>query len=94
MAEPVVIDDADAPHIFRAAPGHVADTPEHRALLIEVASDPACLSGEDRFGSLWYARTLPDGRQVRAVRRGGRVRNGGVNAAPRRLPPLGPAKRE
>lgn len=94
MAGAVAIPEADAPHISRDAPGHVPDTAESRALLIETASDPACLLGEDRLGSRWYARVLPDGRPVWAVRRGDLIRNGGVNATARRLPPEGLTKRE
>ncbi|MFN3548660.1 MAG: hypothetical protein ACK4U0_14325 [Mesorhizobium sp.] len=78
------IDDRDAPHIFRSADGHVADTPSNRELLLSTYR-PAHLLGRDRFGNAWYARNLPDGRQVWVQCRGDRIRNGGVNAVPRQF---------
>jgi RHS repeat-associated protein len=37
-------------HIFRNAPGHLADTPANRQLLTDIASNPANRIGADRFG--------------------------------------------
>lgn len=78
------IDEKDAAHIFRRADGHVPDTPGNRELLSSTHR-PAHLLGQDRFGNMWYARQLQDGRQVWIQCRGGRIRNGGVNAVPRQF---------
>lgn len=81
------IDEADALHIFRVAPGHVQDTPEHRRLLLDMVRPENAL-GHDRFGNSWYAGLLDDGRQVWVQARGSRIRNGGINATPRTFHPL------
>ena len=70
-------------HIFRDAPGHLPDTPGNRALLLDVANDPAAMLGTDRFGNVWSARTLPDGSQVWVQTRNGVIQNGGLNQTPR-----------
>lgn len=51
-------------HIFRDAPGHLADTPANRKLLQGVADDPATTLSADKFGNTWSARTLDDGTQA------------------------------
>ena len=40
--------------------------------------------GTDRFGIDWFAEIKPDGTQVWAHVRGGKITNGGVNLTPRR----------
>ncbi|MGH9473703.1 MAG: RHS repeat domain-containing protein, partial [Terriglobales bacterium] len=71
-------------HIFREAEGHLPDTPENRALLENVANDPANSLGTAANGTSWSARTLPDGQQVWVQTRGGRIVNGGIiNDTPR-----------
>ena len=70
-------------HIFRDAKGHLPDTPENRALLADVANDPATTLGTDRFGNTWSARLLPDGTQVWVQTMGNRIVNGGLNRTPR-----------
>ncbi len=70
-------------HIFREAEGHIADTPENRALLLEVANDPAGSLSTDRYGNDWSARILEDGRQVWTQTRNGKLINGGINDTPR-----------
>lgn len=52
-----MIDDRDARHIFRDAPGHMADTADNRAMLIATVARRHIL-GDDRFGNTWYARNL------------------------------------
>ncbi|EHR52031.1 hypothetical protein SacmaDRAFT_3826 [Saccharomonospora marina XMU15] len=74
-------------HIFRNAPGHLAeDTAENRAL-IKSALDPANLRQTDplKDGTLLYRyfRILPDGTQVWAEVRNGEITNGGLNDTPR-----------
>jgi filamentous hemagglutinin len=83
LAERPEIAPEDVGHIFRNAPGHMEDTPENRRLLLDLIADEDAFVGADRYGTRWYARTLPDGRQLWAQRRGSRLRNGGVNAPPR-----------
>jgi hypothetical protein len=70
-------------HIFRDAPGHLADTPANRALLQNIADDATTTLGTDRFGNVWSARTLEDGTQVWVQVRNGIIQNGGVNPMPR-----------
>jgi hypothetical protein len=78
------IDESKIAHIFRAADGHLAaDTLGNRRLLRRVAGDPANRLGEDRFGVVWAAQTMPDGSQVWVQIWNGRITNGGVNVAPR-----------
>lgn len=75
--------ESELAHIFRGAEGHVTDTPENRALLLEVANDPADSLSTDRYGNRWSARILPDGRQVWTQARDGKLVNGGINDVPR-----------
>ncbi len=78
---------SDATHIFRAAPGHLAqDTMSNRALIRQaIAPDYAQSSVPLPDGTvlLRYKRVLPDGRQVWAEVRNGEITNGGVNYVPR-----------
>jgi RHS repeat-associated protein len=70
-------------HIFRDAPGHLAeDTPENRALLQSaVRSGNYVRTGGG--GEEVYRETLPDGTQVWAEVFDGKITNGGVNQTPR-----------
>ncbi len=70
-------------HIFRDAPGHLADTPANRKLLQGVADDASTALGTDKFGNVWSARTLDDGTQVWVQSRNGVIKNGGLNQTPR-----------
>lgn len=79
----VTITSDDAAHVFRDAPGHLADMPENRRLLLDLVADESYLLGEDRYGTRWYARILDDRGQLWAQRRGNRLRNGGLNPTPR-----------
>ncbi|MFE8604040.1 SitA5 family polymorphic toxin [Archangium violaceum] len=79
----IVIPEGRAKHIFRDAPGHLRDTPTHRQLLQEVASDESARLGTDKFGNEWFARTNPDGTQVWVQVRHGEIINGGLNQVPR-----------
>ncbi|ANO52658.1 RHS repeat-associated core domain-containing protein [Woeseia oceani] len=73
---------AQVQHIFRNAPGHIADTAANRALLQRVASNPGNRVGHDRFGNTIWSRYQSDGSQVWVQTRGGVIQNGGVNAPP------------
>jgi hypothetical protein len=74
-------------HIFRDAPGHLADTPANRSLLQGVANDSRTTLGTDRFGNTWSARSRSDGSQVWVQTRNGVIQNGGVNSTPRTFNP-------
>jgi RHS repeat-associated protein len=77
------IPDDAASHIFRDAEGHmIDDTPANRQTLIDTVSS-SNFQGTDRYGTEWYARTLPDGRQVWVQVRGSQIRNGGINDTPK-----------
>ncbi len=79
--------DSQIQHIFRDAPGHLADTPENRSLLQDVASDSHTTLGTDRFGNVWSAKTQSDGSQVWVQTRNGVIQNGGLNSSPRTFNP-------
>lgn len=71
-------------HIFRNKSGHLADTPENRRLILELANDPTCFQGTDMWGNDWYARIDEDGSQLWAeVRNGATIRNCGRNQTPK-----------
>lgn len=77
----------DTSHIFRNAPGHLAeDTPENRALLRDTVRSENFAGSRGPGGSIsLYRELLPDGRQVWVeVRNGVEITNGGVNRVPRR----------
>lgn len=83
------IDESKAGHIFRVADGHFPiDTGANRRLLLRVARDPGSHLGTDRFGVIWAAQTMQDGRQVWVQIWRGRIVNGGVNSMPRSFNPV------
>ena len=75
--------DSTTGHIFRDAEGHIPDTPENRALLEDVANDPANFRGTDKYGNEWYTKTQSDGSQVWVESRNGNIFEGGVNDIPK-----------
>ncbi|MBK7727784.1 MAG: hypothetical protein IPJ33_04570 [Gammaproteobacteria bacterium] len=75
-------------HIFRNAPGHLADTPANRQLLTDVASNSANRLGADRFGNVWSSVTRADGTQVWVSTRNGVIQNGGLNQVPQAFPTI------
>lgn len=76
-------DPSTTSHIFGNRPGHLTDTPVHRAELLAVANDPTCYVGDDRWGNHWFARINGDGTQTWAVVRNGTIFEGGRNDTPR-----------
>ena len=66
-------------HIFRNAPGHLPDTPDHRQLLIDTAFNSSNYLGTDKWGNDWYAYIQADGTQVWVQVRKGEIINGGLN---------------
>jgi RHS repeat-associated protein len=81
--EGIGIAENSAGHIFRDAPGHLAeDTPENRAL-IEGAVNSGNYVSTHEPGVSVYRETLPNGTQVWAEVHNGEITNGGVNATPR-----------
>lgn len=83
----LVIDSRRIRHIFRAAAGHLTDTPIHRYWLINTAEDQRNFVGTDDFGNRWYANLRDDGTQLWAVVRGRYLINGGLNLKPRDFRP-------
>jgi RHS repeat-associated protein len=74
--------EKNAKHIFRNAPGHLADTPFNRKLLIQTARNSKNYLGIDQFGNIWHAKLQSDGSQIWTISRNGLIRNGGVNKQP------------
>lgn len=72
-----------APHIFRKSHGHIErDTVESRQLLEGTVTRNNFLGTDSLGGSNWYARLLPDGRQIWVQVRNGQIRNAGINDEP------------
>ncbi len=70
-------------HIFRNAPGHLADTPQNRAMLLNLANDASKYIGTDSNGNSWNAEIMPDGSQNWVRYRNGTIINGGNGYPPR-----------
>ena len=66
-------------HMFRNAPGHIADTPANRQLLLNTANNARNFVDIDRFGSRVYTQMLANGNQVWVYVRNGVIQDGGVN---------------
>jgi hypothetical protein len=82
--EGIDIAEGQAGHIFRDAPGHLADdTAANRELLQQTAGNPDNYVGTDSNGVATYRQNLPNGTQVWAEVKGGQITNGGVNDVPR-----------
>jgi hypothetical protein len=82
--ESIDIAEDNVGHIFRDAPGHLADdTPANRQLLQDTASNPDNYIGTDSNGVSTYRETLPNGQQAWAEVWNGQITNGGVNDVPR-----------
>jgi filamentous hemagglutinin len=79
--------DSQIKHIFRNKPGHLPDTPEHRKLSKDVADAPTNLLGSDKYGNTWFAKILPDGRQVWVRTRNDVINKGGINDIPKTYNP-------
>ena len=75
----VTIDDSRRRHIFRAQPGHLADTEENRNLILNAANDQKNYLGPDKWGNQWYAATQADGHQIWVQVRNGQIVNAGLN---------------
>jgi len=80
-----LIDERTTKHIFRNKPGHIADTLINRQLLENTASNPINFLGTDKYGNEWYAKILPNGKQVWTQMRNGMIRNGGINQTARQF---------
>ena len=79
--------ESELRHIFRQTERHVADTPENRGLLLDVANDVSARLESDQYGNTWAACVLPDGQQAWVRIRADTILNGGINATPRKFNP-------
>lgn len=70
-------------HMFGNREGHLPDTASNRRLIEELANDPSCYLGTDKWGKEWYARTNDDGSQTWVTTLRGTIQNCGKNDAPR-----------
>ena len=55
--------DSQLKHIFRDEEGHLADTPENRKMVSDLANDAQYFVGKDRYGNDWHIRNNEDGTQ-------------------------------
>lgn len=71
-------------HIFDDREGHLIDTPENRELIMDLVKDVKnFLLQDERHGKLWFAKTLPNGKQIWAEAIDNVIRNCGINDIPR-----------
>ncbi len=63
------------------------DTPENRQMIEALVADQQNYLGRDSWGDDWYARILPDGRQLWAMVRNGEVKFGGIRKTPKAFNP-------
>jgi RHS repeat-associated protein len=76
--------ESNLAHIFREAPGHLAnDTLENRLLLQNAVNPDNYVSTNPVSGAATYRELLPNGAQVWVTVRSGAITNGGVNQVPR-----------
>ena len=69
-------------HIFRNSPGHLPNTMDNLKLLEDVANDPVCYYGTDKYGTSWYIKIQPDGAQIWVQSRNHVIFDGGLNEVP------------
>jgi len=80
----IVINEKSVGHIFRKEEGHFeSDTKQNRDQLEDLANDSDNKLGSDKYGNDWYAKSLPNGKQIWARVRDGKITNGGINNTPR-----------
>lgn len=80
-------DDSQIKHIFREKKGHLPDTPENRTLIENVANNQNNYIGTDRYGTQWYSKTQPDGKQIWVRIYNDRIINAGENETPKIFDP-------
>jgi len=68
-----------ANHLFKGV-NKLADTAANRALIIKISNGVPL--GIDKYGKLWYAKTLKDGTQIYTYTRNGIVKGAGINKTP------------
>lgn len=75
--------DSQIKHIFGERNGHVADTPQNRQKLIDLANDKSKFQGKDKFGNTWHIEMNEKGNQWWVRFREGTINEGGMNSVPR-----------
>jgi len=63
------------------------DTSENHQLLEALVTEQQNYLGKDSLGDDWYARLLPDGKQLWACVRGGETLYGGIRNTPKSFDP-------
>ncbi len=74
--------DGNKTHIFDDRPGHIIDTPENRARIMNLVKDINNFGTKDRHGKLWFGKILPDGTQLWAHVINDVITNCGLNEVP------------
>ena len=69
-------------HIFGEREGHLTDTPQHRKLLTDTASNDKNYKGTDKYGNRWHIKIDSKGRQIWVRSRNGIINEGGRNNMP------------
>ena len=75
--------DAQIKHIFEEREGHLADTPENRELLVNLANDSNAYMGKDKYGNDWNVRMNENGTQDWVRSQNQTINEGGRNLMPK-----------
>ena len=79
----VIFNEPNKEHIFKDRSGHIIDTPENRAKILDLVRNPENFLTPGNWDKLWFGKILPDGTQIWAEVRNNTIINCGINDIPR-----------